>query len=338
MSKTTPKTASEIAEKHYNLKAEATKLDGYVDENFLLKTTSGEKYLLKISSEENQHQLDFQFQILTHLSTKYLPVSLSEVVPNKEEKQLTTLQNNKAARLLTWLSGRLWATVNPKTESLRNSLGEAAGSLTMALQDFEHPAAHRNLEWDLANSAWTFQDINRFSGKQKEIVQHFQKRFEEIQNTYKILPKSIVHNDLNDYNILVSEDLKNPKVSGLIDFGDAVFTQTINDLAIVLAYAIMYVPDPLSAALEVVNGYNKFYKLSENELECLYVLIAMRLVTTVTNASIKKEEFPNEDYYVISEKPAWDLLEKWFQVNENFAYYSFPKRLWIFGAPFGGKI
>ncbi len=323
MSKTTPETASKITHEHYSISAAASKLDGYVDENFLLQTPSGEKYLLKIASEENSEQLDFQIQILKHVSAKKRTLGLSEVIPNKEGKPLSILPNNKTARVLSWLPGRLWATVNPKTESLRNSLGEAAGSLTKALKDFEHTAAHRNLDWDLANSAWTSAHINRFSGKQKEVVQYFQKRFEEIQEEYKTLPKSIVHNDLNDYNILVSEDLSNPRVTGLIDFGDSVFTQTINDLAIVLAYAIMDLPDPLSAALEVINGYNKNFKLSEKELEYMYILVGMRLVTTVTNASLKKEEFPNDNYYIISEKPAWELLEKWFNVNENFAYYSF---------------
>src|SRR5690606_41665133 len=100
----------------------------------------------------------------------------------------------------------------------------------MALQDFEHPAAHRKLDWDLANSAWTLEYINRFSGKEKEIIQYFHNRFEEIKTNYKTLPKSIVHNDVNDYNILVSKNRSNPKVKGLIDFGDAVFTQTVNDL------------------------------------------------------------------------------------------------------------
>ncbi|MDX1782716.1 MAG: phosphotransferase, partial [Aequorivita vladivostokensis] len=230
MSKTTPEQASKIAKEHYNISAEASKLDGYIDENFLLKTTSGEKFILKISSEKAGEQLDFQVQILKHLSDKKLDVSLSEVVPNKAGKPLTTLEKNRTARILSWLPGRLWAIVNPKTESLRNSLGEAAGSLTNALQDFKHPAAHRNLDWDLAKSAWTSKHSNRFSRRQKEIVKHFQNCFVEIQKEYRTLPKSIVHADVNDYNILVSDDLRNPKVSALIDFGDAVFTQTVNDL------------------------------------------------------------------------------------------------------------
>ena len=122
---------------------------------------------------------------------------------------------------------------------------------------------------------------------------------------------------------MVTSDLVEPKISGLIDFGDSVFTQTVNDLAITLAYAITEIPDPLSAALDIVKAYNKNYSFSEDELKCLYTLVGMRLATTLTNASIKKEEFPDDEYYVISEKPAQNLLLKWFKVNESFANYSF---------------
>ena len=40
----------------------------------------------------------------------------------------------------------------------------------------------------------------------------------------------------------------------MIDFGDAVFSHTINDLAIAIAYAVMDKPDPLAAALHIVRG------------------------------------------------------------------------------------
>ena len=33
----------------------------------------------------------------------------------------------------------------------------------------------------------------------------------------------------------------------------------------------------------------------------------------------------DNDYLTISEKPAWDLLEKWSSINSEFAYYSFRK-------------
>ena len=323
MSATTSEKASQIVKNHFNINAKATKLEGYVDENFMLENDSNEKFLLKVSNEENSEHLDFQVRILDHLAKKNLPFFTARTILDKDKNSLSKISSHQTARLLSWLPGRLWAGVNPKTTQLRKSIGEVAGILTKTLQDFEHKGAHRNLDWDVANASWTKKHVNQFSGKQKEIIIHFQNRFSEIQEVYNNLPKSIVHNDMNDYNILVSNDYANPKVTGIIDFGDAVFTQTINDLAIALAYSTMHLPDPLSSACVVIEEYNRYYRFSENELQCLYTLVGMRLVITVTNASLKKKEFPNDEYFVISEKPAWELLEKWFEINENFALYSF---------------
>lgn len=313
----------EIAQNHYGLEAKATPLEGYADENFMLQTTIGEKFLLKITSGQAAEELDFQVKLLTHLSDKNLPFATAKVIPNRNGNALTPLAPRKIALLLSWIPGRLWANVNPKSENLRKSLGTCAGMLTNALKDFEHPCGFRDLDWDLSKAAWTQRYSNTFRLARKEMVVFFQEAFAAIQNTYSILPKGIVHNDLNDYNILVSPETRNPSVVGIIDFGDAMHTQTINDLAVLLAYSCMDLPNPLAAACEVVAGYHAHYPLSEKELECLYTLVGMRLVVSVTHASLKKREFPTEEYFIISEKPAWELLEKWYKLDRNFALYSF---------------
>src|SRR5690554_1106120 len=210
MSKTSSKIASQIALEYFNLKAKSTTLNSYADENFLLETDSGEKFLLKISNEAAKENLDFQVRLLQHLSEMKLPCLIARTVLGKNGNALAAISRNKTARLLSWIPGRLWATVNPKTDVLRNNLGKVAGTLTTALQDFEHPAAHRRLDWDLANADWTKRYLNRFSGEEKKMISYFQQRFSEVEHTYRTLPKSVVHNDLNDYNILVSEDISNP--------------------------------------------------------------------------------------------------------------------------------
>ncbi len=325
---TTLEKVSEIAFTLFNIEARVSQLPGDTDENFMLETANGKKYILKISlPEEDPGYLDFQNEILKHIATKKTGLSLPRIIANTEGEFLSTITSEEGkkrkVRLLSWVEGRLWAKVNPKNKALRASLGEQSGKLTLALQDFDHSKAHREFDWNLANAHWTFQHLDRFQGKEKEIVAYFQQRFSEIRNIYQKLPKSVVHNDINDYNILVSEDLQHPVVTGIIDFGDAAYTQTINDLAIVLAYAIMDVPDPLQAATEIIKGYNSTFTFSDKELECLYALIGMRLITSVTKSSIRKEEDPTNKYHVISERPAWHLLEKWFAINEEFAYFSF---------------
>jgi Ser/Thr protein kinase RdoA (MazF antagonist) len=101
MNKFTPEQASQTASEHYNLNNEASKLDGYVDENFLLETVSDEKFLLKISSEKESEQLNFQIEILKHLSNKNLPFQTSEIIANKDRNNLSKISGGKSARLLT---------------------------------------------------------------------------------------------------------------------------------------------------------------------------------------------------------------------------------------------
>ena len=320
--------AEKIARDHYGITGKATKLPGYDDENFKIVTPEGASFILKISNPEaDATYLHFQNAILIHLGSKNIGCQSPRVISNlnNELSETITLTNEEKrdVRLLSWVQGRLWAHINPKTESLRFDLGEKAAKVTEAFKDFNNQVAERNANWDLADSSWTLNHIDLFSEKEKELVSHFQQRFSEIQTDYNKLPKSVIHGDLNDYNIIVSDDLITPKIKGFIDFGDAVYTQVINDLAILLAYAIMDTPDPLEAALDVIKGYNRFYKITEKELDCLYSLVAMRLITTVTSSALRKIEDPTNKYHVISEKPAWKLLYKWFAIHEEFACYSF---------------
>lgn len=326
MAQVTIQIAQTVAHDFFGITSEALKLPGDIDENFKLTTADGDHFLLKFSSAEKNSESSFQTAILNYLETQKLTFLLPKVLSSNTqttEIKFSSGEIHRTAKLLLWVPGRLWATINPKTETLRYDLGLKAGQLTQALSSFNHHDAHRVFDWNLANSAWTLDHLHLFSADKKTYVAYFQQQFAAMKLVYDSLPKTIVHNDLNDYNILVSEDLKKPTINGFIDFGDAVYTQTINDLAILVAYAIMEMPDPLAAALDVVRGYNTSYPLSEKELECLYTLVGMRLVTTVTKAALRKKEDPSNDYHFISEKPAWEVLKKWHNLNAAFAYYSF---------------
>ncbi|MGJ8665713.1 MAG: aminotransferase class III-fold pyridoxal phosphate-dependent enzyme [Patiriisocius sp.] len=309
--------AEALLASHFGLKGKLSKLPGDVDLNYKFESDTSERFLFKISTSNSIYFEDFQHKVLENLQEAKLDFETPRVL------HFQNTEDGKFLRLQSWLSGRIWATINPKTAALRKNLGKYSGAISQALKDFEHDAAHRKDDWDLANSHWTFKHLDRFEGEEKNIISYFQNSFQKIQDGYEKLPKSVVHNDVNDYNILVSEDFLNPKVIGIIDFGDAIFTQTVNDLAIVISYASMELPDPLEAALDVVKGYNRSYRLSPEELQCLYVLVGMRLVVSVTKSSIRKEADPSNKYHVISEKPAWDLLKKWHAISSEFAHYSF---------------
>ena len=167
--------------------------------------------------------------------------------------------------------------------------------------------------------------LDKFDPKKLKVLKKIIQNFKDNLHVYQKLEKSIIHNDINDNNIIVTNDFLNPSVKSVIDFGDSVFSQTINDLAITCSYGIMNLNDPLSGCLDIINGYNRNRRVKDNELKLLYNLIAMRLVISVTKSSINRYKEPDNKYLLISEKSAWDLLYKWNEIDSELAYYSFRK-------------
>ena len=179
----------------------------------------------------------------------------------------------------------------------------------------------------MPQSLWTKKHLHLFNEKEIEVLAYFQELFENNFESYSLLRKSVIHNDINDNNVLVSSELINPKVTAFIDYGDAMQTQIINDVAIACSYAIMREKEPLDAALPIVRGYHSTCPLLEDELEHLYNSIAMRMVISVVQCAINKLKEPDKDYLYISEKPSWELLKKWKKVSAYFAYFSFGSNL-----------
>jgi len=319
-----------IVKKEYGILGSASKLQGEIDINYKISTKNSQDYILKISRPDSTSDyLDFQIKILKFINSKNKNLPISKIILNKQKKDITEIVdsygNKRILRLLKWIPGRLWSSVHPQLDDLRYSLGEKSGNITKLLKDFDHKIAHREFEWDIAQSLWTKKHLNLFNNDQKKILKYFHKEFESKNNDYNQLRKSVIHNDINDNNIIVSEDLISPSVKSIVDFGDAINTQIINEVGTVCAYAIMNQNDPLDAALPVVSGYHSIYPLKENEVEHLYNVIAMKLVISVTKSAINKTKEPGNKYLLISEKHAWELLNKWYNISSEFATYSFRK-------------
>lgn len=324
---------------YYGIKGKATPLPGYSDLNFRIETHDRDEngnrnngnerngYVLKISRpDEDVEYLDFQQKLLRYLEKDRNQLKAPRVVDDKKGNSVASFIDGngqeRMLRLLTWLPGRIWSTVNPRLNELRHSLGIQCGRLTQALEGFDHRRAHREMEWDLSLSLWTKDHLHLFDEKEKKLITYFQERFQSQQDAYSRLRKAVVHNDANDNNLIVTDDPLQPTVEAVIDYGDSVYTQVINDLAIACDYGTMGHNAPLEAALPIVEGYHSSFPLEERELEHLYSVIAMRWVVSVTQSAIKRQKEPDNEYLYISEKPAWELLEKWHGIAEDFAHYS----------------
>ena len=136
------------------------------------------------------------------------------------------------------------------------------------------------------------------------------------------LPRSVIHNDGNDHNVLVGPPTDGERaIAGLLDFGDMVESWTVCEVAVAAAYAVFGKADPVAAAAEVAAGYHAVRPLSEPELEALWTLTAIRLGTSVCLSALRRTTEPDNAYLLVSEAPAWEALAAMRAVPAELAHY-----------------
>jgi 4-aminobutyrate aminotransferase-like enzyme/Ser/Thr protein kinase RdoA (MazF antagonist) len=319
--------AVEFTAELYGLRVTASALPSERDQNFLLRTVSGEQFVLKIANaEENFDFLNFQNHLIRFLLARKLDLEFPRIVPTRNGEDLasiTTAGSQHFVRLLTWLDGVCFAEIKQPGRKLLASLGRALAQMDAALDGFSHQAAHRPFLWDLRNSA-ARDLVGLLPANRRRLIERFFAEWEKVD--WDTLRFSIIHNDANDYNILVNEP--EHRVKAIIDYGDVVHSATICNLAVALAYVMLdkpdgsarvslaaggapaYPTDPIGAAAQVVTAYHETYPLTEAEVDALYTLAVARLSFSVCIAARQTRDVPDNEYLNISNAPAWSLLER----------------------------
>ena len=156
------------------------------------------------------------------------------------------------------------------------------------------------------------------------MLQFLQQYDATVARRVPTLRKSVIHGDGNDYNVIVGTAKEHgPPVIGMIDFGDLVYSSTVNELAIALAYIMLDKADPVAAAAVVVGAYHARFALEADELEILFPLACMRLCVSAVLATCQQAQQPDNAYLSISEAPAWRLLPRLTSVPPRAAAEAF---------------
>ncbi|MDH5474271.1 MAG: aminotransferase class III-fold pyridoxal phosphate-dependent enzyme [Cyclobacteriaceae bacterium] len=303
---------------------EIKKLNGYDNANYLIRT-SDTKYIFKTYryTSDSMSLVEAENNTLLSLQNNHQN-KLPKPIPFKDGSYVKILKLNgeeTICRLLSYLEGKFLGDVT-LTPNLLNSLGRFLASLDLNLQTLSsYRIKARVWEWDLQyfnlNKKY-IEDIPTI--KDRNIVRYFFQQFEE--NVIPVIPelrKSIIHNDANEWNILVDGE----EITGLIDFGDLAHSPLINELAIAITYACFDKEDPLEWASIILKSYHELLPLEEKELDILYYLIAARLCTSVCNSANSKKLNPTNKYASVSEKSAWKMLYRWLSINPIKAKNSF---------------
>ncbi len=297
---------------HWGIAAALTRLDGEYDLNFRAEAGQG-AFILKVMRVGCDRALvEMQAAALAHVAQAAVP--MPRVVPAEDGALVVTVPDADGQERLIWLQtalpGICYAAFSPHGLGLIHDLGWQNGRLAAALAGIENVALRRDLKWDLMQADWIIPELNVIAdAPRRALLEQICDGFTALQPTLAALPRQAVHNDLNDYNILVALQDDTAQVSGLIDLGDMCAAPRICDLAITAAYVVLDHGAPDAALSALVAGYHAANPLTGAELDLLWPLLRMRLAKSVVNSTLMARDNPGDPYVTISQAPAWRFLE-----------------------------
>jgi len=209
------------------------------------------------------------------------------------------------------------------------NLASCVAEMSIRLSDFDHPSlkqARRDFHWDLANGEKVVRERLHLIADDElgqAMTECLAKFAEHTAPHLTDLPVSVIHNDANDGNVVLQPPeegkVHSHRIQGLIDFGDAVHSWTIGDLAVAIAYAVLDQHDPLAIAGKMVSAYHAIRPISEVEFKVLFGLICLRLCMSATIAAEQSATHPDNEYLLISQGPIKRTLPRLALTSFPFA-------------------
>ena len=273
-----------------------TRLDTERDDTF----RAGD-VVLKIAHPNDVPELiAMQSAALEHVRAADSGIPVQRVVPTVEGATSATV-DGRIARVLTWIDGDLLRD-SPTDAALLHDTGRMLGRLSLALADFRHPGADRVLAWDLPRlpglRAYAVDPLH------VEVIDRFAA---EVSPILEDLPHQTIHNDGHPGNLLVREG----RLAGILDFGDAVHSARICDLAVALAYLVPDAPRPWPDVDAFTAGYLSAVPLEPDELAVLPMLIAARtIMRSVINQVLARDAHTDpHGFYARNDRKLLHILE-----------------------------
>ncbi|TFI40406.1 hypothetical protein E4P29_24605 [Rhodococcus sp. 1R11] len=263
-----------------------TQLGGEFDRTYHLKAEDGRRFIAKTvpDNEVERAQVRWQHDLLDRCGpVPNLPTP--SVMRDPSGSDTATLSLGADPWLLScysWLPGRIVGEMPSHTADLLAAWGRAAGHMVVALEGMTPgPEIRTTHEWDLLAApqaiATHFDAVADDEGRRsvETVLQWFD---DIVAPRIADLPRSVVHQDLNDHNVLAEVDSSGvQRLTGVIDFTDALLTARVSEVAIAGGYAMLRKPDPMAALATVLDGFGEVVELTELEVSVLYPMAALRL-------------------------------------------------------------
>jgi Ser/Thr protein kinase RdoA (MazF antagonist) len=297
-------------EAHYGIRGRLSRLPGE-NLNYRVATTDGVRQVLKIVDDDMPADVvEMENAVIEHLIAAGFGYRLPKIIRNKQGSIETGIQLHKnpanRLRLLNFVDGCQLDSLSDISINLRFELGKFLAEFDRAVMDFDHPAAHRDHRWNLAEAGRHRGKIALFEDRKlQDLLGWAFDGWSGARDVLQGLPHQVIHGDAHGENVLVSDG----RIVGLVDFGDCCFNPRICELGVCLPYLMMEQGDPLSAARPIIEGYHSLLPLSIDERSVLFPLVCARLAVTICVAEKRKAIDPTHPNWFGSTGDARKLLE-----------------------------
>ncbi|MDE2677485.1 MAG: aminotransferase class III-fold pyridoxal phosphate-dependent enzyme [Gemmatimonadota bacterium] len=316
--------ARTIARRLFGVDGEAAPLPGEFDWNYRVQGSAGD-FVLKLGSPGRRPVFELITTALIHLEGSGPGVRVPRVVPPGGAAPRSAIAEVAAPRptiaeadlhgepiiacACTYIGGIPLAELRPRSMAVLESLGALLAELDAALTDFEHPALARDFPWRMDTAAGTVRArLGDLATGRDLVAATLERAVRRLDPVRGDLPSSTIHNDANDYNVIVVPSLEGARLAGLIDFGDVVRGWRVAEIAVAATYAMMGLPDPLEAGCAIVRGYASVAPVSEAECTAIVPIVALRLCLSVCVQAGEMRRQPDNAYLAVSQESAWELL------------------------------
>ena len=335
--------AASLARDVFGFHGRATALPGEFDLNFHLSGPDGD-IVLKLSPASRRPVLDLVAATLQHLEGARLPAAIPRLVapsepgvsgaPPETQRRGTEPRhpgdgagappeatpglivgvdfdgNPHVACAVTYVDGIPLAELRPRSMPLLEALGTLLAELDLALDGFDHPQLDREFPWRMETAPATIRARLDDLAQGRELVAATTARaLRRLERLRDALPECVIHNDANDYNVMVVPSLRGARLSGLIDFGDVARGWRATEVAVAATYAMMGLPDPFEAACAIAGGYSSVVQLEEAECAAIVPMVALRACLSVCIQAREMALQPDNAYLAVSQEGAWQLLD-----------------------------
>ncbi|HYW28483.1 MAG TPA: aminotransferase [Gaiellales bacterium] len=294
-----------LAAELFGLDGTSVELGSHQDRNFLITTDDGRRAVLKIANPHfGRGSLEMQNAAMRHVAAAGLPYATPVPLDALDGRDIVEVDNGGSrydVRMTSWVDGEPLTAARHVGAGARAAVGAMAAEASLALREFDHPAADRVLQWDLKHARAVVDGLVDHvpDAVHRELVEQAMRVHDEaIARLAPALRMQIIHGDVTDYNVVCRPDGEGRLMpAGLIDFGDMTRSYLAAEPAVAAA-ALMWhdADDALDVLVDVVRAFHARLPLEEPELAAMFPLVLARCASSAVSTQQQALLEPDNAY------------------------------------------